>query len=218
MRYWFIILTVVLLLSGCGPSATTPINTSQQSVLSDNKSAPTPLNVSVSANETAAASVPKAPTVASAPTSKPVSWGESNTYVNDTYGISLMYPKSWITHEASGDQVFVAVASDSQVNPAAVTLTIIAASADIPSAVKATIQAIAYMRKVNIISTNKILLSDGKTPATEVVAALTTEPSTDVYALAVSKADKLIIAAGRSWQGEASRSLVREIVSTLAVK
>jgi hypothetical protein len=161
---------------------------------------------------------PSTPSVTPALIAKPVSWGDSATYTNDTYNISFMYPKTWVKKDPSGDQVYtVAVSSAEGADNAS--LTVVAKTDDIAKAVKVQYDIALSSAGVqcDIVSANPITLADGKTPATEVsVVANIGEAKLSGYALAISKDSKLIFITVSTFGDAEKQAFVKEIASTLA--
>jgi pimeloyl-ACP methyl ester carboxylesterase len=150
------------------------------------------------------------------------SWGESDTYTNDQYGVSLQYPKNWITVDPLADAIFVLVATrDAGADNA--NISVVADTADVAKAIKLSYDTnpvlVAYNMKMDIVSSKAVTLSDGKTPATEVLLH-TSVSGIDLYSytLAISKGGKLIFSCGNTLGGSSQQALVREIAQTLAVK
>jgi hypothetical protein len=75
-----------------------------------------------------------------------------------------------------------------------------------------------------MVSTKSVTLADGKTPATEVIMSISLNMATlkcngEIYALAITKGDKIVFVAAGNCGGSAEQvAMIREIASTLAVK
>ena len=167
--------------------------------------------------------VPATPAVTAPAAPKAPSWGESTNYVDDKYGVSFSYPKSWINQDASGN-LYYAIAASSAQSADKGGLGATEKADDIAKAVKESYDAAPALSrlgvKVNIVSSKATTLADGKTPATEVIIGAKIMGMYDLwgYALAFVKGDKIVFAAFNTFGGPASQAVCQEIAQTLAVK
>jgi hypothetical protein len=164
------------------------------------------------------------PTTPAPAAGKAASWGESNVFTSDQYGVSFQYPKSWVkAGSLSGDAIYIVLASTAQGADNA-NIAVIADSADVGAAVKASFEATPALAglgvKMTIDSNKKTTLADGKTVATELVMSAKVMGIYDLYSyvLAISKGGKLIYAAGNTLGTDSQKAIVKEIAASLAVK
>ena len=150
----------------------------------------------------------------------PASWGESITYTNNTYGVSFMYPKTWVKLDASGDLI-CSVAVSNAVGADNAMLAVVAKTDDIAKWVKEQydIALSPVGVKCDIVSARDVTLADGKTPATEVVVGAKIYDTVDLfgYTLVVSQGSKLLSISGTTFADSEHQALVKEIASTLAI-
>ena len=206
------VLVLAIVAMSCAPAASTPAAT------------PKPATPTTPAPAPAApppAEKPKAPEIPSVPPiPKQLQGEEAVRFVDTTNGFSIWYPKSWPDYGPG------AVAKARKAEPGYDAFTIVVESKqgnDLLAQLKSDYMNNPSMKNYGVevkpISSGQIKLADG-TVATEAIsnAVLAGGVYTVwLYAIAIDKGDKYIIATGSSLRGESAQQGVKEIVQTFSL-
>jgi hypothetical protein len=212
------VLSLVVVLSACAPKPSAVVPPAKP-VETNAQAAPAEKPPAVPSS----APAPVSPVAAPKADAKPTSF-ESSTYNNDQYGFTVRYPKAWSNDALSGDMIMHVAAQAGDLQSDAAAAAVVNKPSDYGKAIKGAVDAILAASnvpaKTKVESVKATTLSDGKTPATEVVlsADILGMYELYVYALGADKGDKTIAAIGLTIKGDSSKALVREIAQTLSFK